>query len=124
MELKSSHIYLKGLRFHAFHGALEQERVVGNDYVVSVNIMYPIGKAVLSDDVRDTLNYAKAFDIIKREMSVTSDLLESVAYRICAKLCEEYPLIKEISIDLRKENPPMGADCDGAGVLLDIVNWQ
>lgn len=115
---------MKGLRFHAFHGALEQERVVGNDYVVSVNIMYPIGKAVLSDDVRDTLNYAKAFDIIKREMSVTSDLLESVAYRICAKLCEEYPLIKEISIDLRKENPPMGADCDGAGVLLDIVNWQ
>ncbi len=32
MKLMSSKIYLRNVRFHAFHGVLPQERIVGNDY--------------------------------------------------------------------------------------------
>ena len=37
MIVKQSKILLNNLRFHAFHGVLPQERVVGNDYVVSLD---------------------------------------------------------------------------------------
>ena len=35
-------IELKGLRFHAFHGVLPQERTVGGDYEVDISVDYAI----------------------------------------------------------------------------------
>ena len=43
MKVKNSRIFLRNVRFHAYHGVLEQERSVGNDYVV--NIVAEIGRA-------------------------------------------------------------------------------
>ena len=31
-------VFLKNLRFHAYHGVLEQERTIGNDYELTVMI--------------------------------------------------------------------------------------
>ena len=39
------------MRFHAFHGVLSQERLVGNDYEVTVVMDSDIAAAALSDDV-------------------------------------------------------------------------
>lgn len=122
MELKSSYIYLRNLRIYAYHGVLKQERIVGNDYVVNVKIKYPIGKSAMSDDVKDTLDYGNVCQIVTHEMSIPGNILEGVACRICNELCNEFPQIEEINIDLRKLNPPMGVDSDGAGVELTIIN--
>ena len=35
-----SKIYLKNVRFHAYHGVLPQETQVGNDYVVNLDVSY------------------------------------------------------------------------------------
>ena len=35
-------IEITRLRLHAFHGVLEQERRVGNDFEVSVTVGYPV----------------------------------------------------------------------------------
>ena len=54
MKLESSYINLLGLRFHAYHGVLEQEQIVGNDYCLDVRMKYDISKAKLSDNIDDT----------------------------------------------------------------------
>ena len=122
MRLKESFVSLDGLRFHAFHGVLPQERTVGNDYVVSVRAGYDVSKACLSDDVSDTLNYARMFDIVKAEMAEPSQLLERVAWRIGERLMAEFPSITSLNIRLTKQNPPMGACGDGATVELHLIN--
>ena len=81
-KLETSTIELKDVRLYAFHGVLEQERRVGGDYSVSLRVHYNICKAMETDDVNDTLNYAHLLDIIKQEMAVPSNLLEHVAGRI------------------------------------------
>ena len=91
MRLKESFVSLDGLRFHAFHGVLPQERAVGNDYVVDVRAGYDVSSACLTDEVGDTLNYARMFDIVKAEMTEPSKLLERVAWRIGEKLMAEFP---------------------------------
>lgn len=118
MELENSYINLLGLRFHAYHGVLPQEREVGNDYSIDVRVKYDVEKAMLSDDVNDTLNYATMYELIRQEMLIPSRLLEHVAYRIGDKLLMTFPEIECIEIRLTKKNPPMGADCDGAMVEL------
>ena len=113
-------IYLENLRLHAYHGVGEQEHHVGNDYVINVNVEYPIGTACLSDDVNDTLNYAVLADIVKTEMSVPSKLLEHVAYRIWEAVLSRFPLTESATIDIKKIAPPFSADCDGAGVRITM----
>ena len=108
------------MRLHAFHGVLEQERRVGNDYVVNVSVDYPLHEACQSDDVRDTLNYAVLADIVKEQMNVPSSLLEHVAKRIADAVMTKFPLAETVTIDIRKVAPPMSADCDGAGVRVVV----
>lgn len=107
---------------HAYHGVLEQERRVGNDYVVNVRVKYPLDKACESDDVNDTLNYSELANIVTQEMAVSSSLLEHVAKRICMAVINEFPLTESVMIDIKKTAPPMSADCDGAGVRITIYN--
>ena len=122
MRITESVIELKGLRFHSRHGVLPQERVVGGEYVVDVRVVYDISKAVQTDDVADTINYAELYQIINKEMQTPSRLLEHVAGRIGERFFERYPEAESVEIRLTKCNPPMGADCDGATVELKAKN--
>jgi hypothetical protein len=122
MKIKNSCIFLNGLRFHAFHGVMPQERLTGNDYRVDLKIDFPLETAVGSDDVNDTLNYATVYTAVKEEMDVPSQLIERVAYRIADRLFRMFKAINEVEIKVEKYNPPMGADCEGAGVELHLIN--
>ena len=122
MKVSSSYICLDNLRFHAYHGVMPQERMVGNDYNVSLRIRYDISQAMVSDKVEDTLNYAEVFQLVSQEMAVPSSLIERVAGRIGDRLFRHFPMIEEIELKIMKINPPMGADCEGAGVEVHLIN--
>ncbi len=109
---------------HSYHGVLEQERIVGNDYVVSLTVHYPIEKACLSDDVADTLNYAEALEVVQKEMGIPSNLLEHVAHRICCGILKRFPLAVAVDVDIAKMAPPMRGDCAAAGVRLHMVQGE
>jgi dihydroneopterin aldolase len=55
-------------------------------------------------------------------MAVPSNLLEHVAGRIAKAVMAAYPEILSVDIKLTKTNPPMGADCKGAGVEIHLIN--
>lgn len=122
MAVKSSYILLENVKFYAIHGVLPQERKVGNDYQVSLRIGYDISRAMVSDDVNDTLNYAEVYQLLSQEMSVPSALLERVAGRIGDRLFRKFPAIQSIDLTIIKVNPPMGADSEGAGVEVHLIN--
>lgn len=118
--MMTSCIFLRDVRFHAFHGVLPQETAVGADFVLSLRLGYDVSAAMTSDDVSDTLNYAEAYQLVKREMDIPSRLLEHVAGRIVNAIVENFPAVTSIDMELTKVNPPMGADCGGAGVEIHI----
>ena len=120
MKVESSYIFLRNVRFHAFHGVMPQERQVGGDFLLSLRVDYPLAKAMESDDVADTLNYATLFDIAKREMDIPSQLLEHVAGRIVNAVMTAFPTVTSIDLELTKVNPPMGGDSEGAGIFLKV----
>lgn len=122
MEIQSTYIYLRNLRFHALHGVLPQERVTGNDYELTLRIGYPMEGAMLSDAVAETLNYAEVYQLVKEEMRLPCNLMERVARRISDRLLRQFPEIRSIDLWLTKKNPPMGADCEGAGVEVHLIN--
>ena len=119
--LTNSFIHINNIRLHARHGVLPQEQLTGNDYIINVRVGYDISRAMQTDDVADTLNYAEVYNIIKKEMSIPSKLIEHVAGRIADRLLDHYADINSIMLRITKCNPPMGADCDGAGVEINVT---
>lgn len=122
MKLMSSKIYLRNVRFHAFHGVLPQEGIVGNDYLVNLVLDYDFSSAMQTDDLQGTLNYAEVHQKVREEMAVPSKLLEHVAGRIAHRLFSDFPEIQKLQLSITKVNPPMGADSDGAGVEVVLTN--
>ena len=116
MHLTEGYISLRKVRLHAFHGVLPQERLVGGDFIVDVRVGCPLEKAMQSDNVEDTLNYASLYELVRREMQKPSQLLEHVVGRIAQAIEESYPLVTSVDVRLTKVNPPMGADSEGATV--------
>nr|WP_297028017.1 dihydroneopterin aldolase [Prevotella sp.] len=122
MKLMSSKIYLRNVHFHAFHGVLPQEGIVGNDYLVNLVLDYDFSSAMKTDDLQGTLNYAEVYQKVREEMAVPSKLLEHVAGRIAHRLFSDFPEIQKLQLSITKVNPPMGADSDGAGVEVVLTN--
>ena len=117
-----TYIRLEKLRFRAFHGVLPQERIVGGDFELTLRIGYPWQQAMESDAVGDTLDYAAVYRLVRAEMALPSQLLEHVAGRIVKALLRDFPQITSVDLWLTKVTPPMGADSEGAGVELHLIN--
>ena len=106
--------------FHAYHGVLEEERIVGNTFSIDLKIYLDLSKAIESDKLEDTINYADIYSLIKEEMIITSNLLEHVAGRIIRKIRQEYLHISKINIRLAKKNPPIDGEIQEAAVVIEL----
>ena len=113
-----TYVCLDDLHFFAYHGVAPQETMVGNEYALSLRLKTDITRAMATDDVVDTLNYAEIHQAIKEEMSIPSKLLEHVCGRIVQRLFRDFPALEHIDLKLSKRNPPMGADIASAGVEI------
>ena len=107
-------IELEGMEFKAYHGCLEREKVVGNDFVVDFRGEMDMSAAAESDDLRDAVNYAEIYEVIKEEMAKPSDLLENVAGRIVKALEEKFPQFISFSVRVSKKRPPVSG----------VVQWS
>ena len=120
MTIATCKIYLDEMHFYAYHGVMEQERLVGGEYRVSLIVDADLTEAVRTDNVADTINYATLYELVKSEMAIPSKLLEHVAGRIGQRAMETFEKITTLTIRVTKVNPPMGADCKGASVEIKV----
>ncbi len=122
MKVSSSYIIVNGIHVRAYHGVDPQERITGNDFIVSVRAKYDVTRAMESDDVGDTINYARIYEIIDKKMQEPSCLLENLAGRIGKGILAEMPGIEALDIVVEKKNPPVGGEIDSALVEIHLIN--
>lgn len=111
-------IFLRDMQFFAYHGVLEQEKKVGNTFLVSMKIDAALSEACHSDNVQDTINYAEVYAIVKKEMEIPSNLLEHVAARIVKRIKQHFPHITAIEVHVEKPNPPISGQIGTVGVVV------
>lgn len=111
-------IHLDNMRFYAYHGVLEQERVVGNQFSVSVRLETDLSAATHSDNLTQTISYADVSAVVSEEMATPSELLEHVAGRIFRRLHAAFPSISHLEVKVYKYNPPGCGETERAGVIL------
>ncbi len=111
-------IKLHDMQFYAYHGVLEQETKVGNNFVVNICITADLLRACKTDNVDDTISYAHVFELVKKEMEQPSKLLEHVAMRIYKSIQIAFPQILSLEVRLAKNNPPIQGEVKYAEVII------
>lgn len=111
-------IHLEDMEFYAYHGCFEEERIVGNKFIVNLNIETNMDIPQDTDDIKDALNYQTAYAIVKKEMETKSHLLENIAKRILDSLFLEFSIIEKATIKVSKMNPPMGGKMKCVSISL------
>ena len=112
-------ISLEGMRFYAYHGFYDEEQVMGNEYVLDIHIHTNLSAASRSDDLYKTINYETVYLICKNEMAKPRRLLETIAQSIVSKLKHQFSTLQEVTVSIKKINPPLGGRVDSAGIELD-----
>ena len=98
-------IHMRGMTFHGYHGVLPEEKTLGQKFVVDVTMSACHLKAGASDDIEDTVDYARAFDIVRAEVEGREnarDLIERVGERIARALLDEFPTVADVSVRVEK----------------------
>jgi len=111
-------IHLENIEFYAFHGHYREEQIVGNKFLIDLEIETDLGPAAKSDRLEDAADYQLAFRVVKDEMEIKSNMLENIASRILDSLYRELPMIKKATVKIRKMNPPMGGHIGSVGVTM------
>ncbi len=111
-------IKLSDIRFYSYHGVLEQERKVGNNYIVNIHLDADLSLACESDNVKDTINYALVYNIVEEEMKKPSNLLEHVGMRILKSIKSSFPQVVSIEVRIAKNNPPVRGEIKCAEVII------
>jgi dihydroneopterin aldolase len=109
-------IRLEGMEFFAYHGCYEAEQIVGNRFLVDLAMETDITMPSQSDNIEDALNYHRAYNIVKEQMKIRSNLLENIAQRIVDALYDAFPQLKKATIKVSKLHPPMGGQIRSVSV--------
>lgn len=105
-------IKLENIRVFANHGCLREETKIGSDYRVDLEIKANLETSATNDNLSDTVDYVLLNRIVKEEMSVPSDLLETVAKRIITRVLSALLLVEKVTVSVSKINPPIGGDVE------------
>lgn len=111
-------ISIKGMEFFAYHGCFSEEQIIGNHFIVDLEMKTNTSKAELSDDLTETVNYQAVYGIVRNEMEKNSNLIEHVAHRIITAVQKGFPEIDEITLTIAKLNPPVGGKVDRVSFTL------
>ena len=111
-------ILVEGIKLYAYHGCMKEEALIGGNYIIDISIEADLSKPSRSDKLNDTIDYVTVYEIVKKEMSVRSKLIEHVAKRIINKLKKKFSDAESIEVKVTKLNPPINGEVEKVSVVL------
>ena len=111
-------IAIEGIKLYAYHGCLEEEALTGGRYIVDVFLETSLEKAATTDELGETIDYVKVYEIVKAQMAIRSKLIEHVAKRISEEIKKEFKPLDRVEVRVTKLNPPMNVNVEKVSVTI------
>ena len=107
-------IHLRGLEFYAYHGVMPEEQVLGQKFLIDMDLFCDLRLAGSSDQVGDTIHYGEVYQVI--EACVTSDrhqLIERLAENIAQRVMARFSCTS-VRVEVHKPQAPI------PGIFRDV----
>lgn len=115
-------IIIKNLGFYAYHGVNPEEKENGQQFFLDIEYYLDMTKPCHSDNVDDTVSYAKVVKCVRKAfLQDKYDLIEKAAQVVADAILSEFPTITRVDITLKKPQAPVSAEFDYMAVAISRV---
>ncbi|MBM3333689.1 dihydroneopterin aldolase [Candidatus Sumerlaeota bacterium] len=112
-------ITLHNMSFYAYHGVTPAERRVGQRFYLDVTIWLDLRRPGHTDDVRDTADYAKVYQVISSmTLAKRYHLIEALAQDIADNILAAVAPIEAVEVTVRKPQVSLGGILDHVSVTI------
>ncbi|MBP7319493.1 MAG: 2-amino-4-hydroxy-6-hydroxymethyldihydropteridine diphosphokinase [Lachnospiraceae bacterium] len=112
-------IRINGLEVYANHGVFEEEKKLGQKFIVNCVLYLDSRQAGLSDELEKSIHYGEVCSEITKFMAKnTYSLIEAVAEYVAADLFMKFDLIREMDLEIVKPWAPIGLPVQSVSVAI------
>jgi dihydroneopterin aldolase len=113
-------ISLHGAEFFAFHGFYPEEQKLGSKFVVDVDVQFEPLDDVKNDEITNTVDYEKVYEIVEAQMKRTAKLIETVGQSIAEEIKAQFYFADNIRVSIKKLNPPLKGRVEYSNIVITL----
>jgi len=111
-------IKLEEIKCYGYHGCMEEEGIIGTEYIVNIELEVNLLNSILSDKLEDTVDYVRVNSIVKKEIDKKSKLIETVCGNIIKKINNEFENLISVLVEIKKTSPPINGNVKNVSIQL------
>ncbi len=112
-------IRIVNLEVYAYHGVFPEENEKGQPFFVNMVLYTDTRTAGLQDELTLSTHYGEVSQFVTEWMTGhICKLIETVAETIAREVLLKYPLVKEIDVEIRKPEAPIGLPFESVSVKI------
>lgn len=116
----SDEIRIENLQIHANHGVFPEETALGQRFIVSAVLYSDLRQAGREDDLTLSTHYGLVSQFLTEFLTEhTYKLIEAAAEHAAEAVLLNFPLIKGISLEIKKPWAPIGLPLDYVSVKIE-----
>lgn len=113
-------MYIKDLEVYAFHGVNQEEKSMGQRFLISVELNINLREAGMTDDLSKTVNYAELCHNIEKEFTKEKyDLIEKSAEELAKYILCNYNKVEGVKLLVKKPWAPIGKPLSYAAIEIE-----
>ena len=112
-------IKIENLEIFAYHGVFQEEKDNGQKFYINATLFCDLKKPGMSDCLTDSTHYGEVCLQMKKSMTEKSyDLIERAAEKTAEDVLLYFPLVKSITLELRKPFAPIPMEFSSVSVTI------
>lgn len=112
-------IIIENLETFGYHGVFEEEAFLGQKFIISARLSLDTRKAGKTDDLKASLDYGEACQVIKKLVETERYMLiERLAEEIAEKLLLTFSQLSDVEITVKKPWAPVLISMDTVAVTI------
>lgn len=113
-------IKISNLEVYCHHGVYKEENVLGQKFLVSLNLFADLSAASCSDDLTKSVSYGDVCHFVKNEMeNTTYKLIEALTEQLARKVLIHFPIIERVTIEVKKPWAPILLPIETVSVVME-----
>jgi dihydroneopterin aldolase len=111
-------IKIQGMEMEVCLGVYAEEKIIPNHIRIDISMKLDKCDAIFSDNLSETLDYQKIYDLIAQKMLENDNLLERKAYKIIKSVFQDFAEVVEIHLQIAKKKPKYMEMCEATVIDL------
>lgn len=110
-------IKIKDLEVYANHGLFEEEKKLGQKFLISVEIGMSFRDCAIEKNLNRSIDYGKlSHELYNFFRDETEDLVETLGYKLTKFIFDNYEIAKSVDLEIKKPWAPINLPLDSASI--------